>query len=90
MGAENGTYNKVSGCNGIKNNDDDMMTNNNEEIIKEVSVSYENELTVNSGKIVKNEIYKSNTVKINIEDDNIGTVRESERVEISVCKLERE
>ena len=41
-GVENGTHNKVSGCNGIKNNDGDMITNNNEEIINEVSVSYKN------------------------------------------------
>ena len=29
-------------------------------------------------------------MKINSDDDNIGTVRKSERVEISICKLERE
>ena len=29
MGVENGTDNKVSGCDSIKNNDGDMITNNN-------------------------------------------------------------
>ena len=86
-----------SGCNGIKNNDGDMMMNNNEEIINEVSDSHKNELTNSSGKIVENEIYKSDTVKINSDDENIEIVRESEGVmgvggcegvEISVYKLE--
>ena len=65
------------------------ITNNYEGIINEVGVSDENELTSNNSKTVENEIYKSNTMKINSDDDNIGTVRESERVEISICKLER-
>ena len=76
-----------------------MIMNNNEEIIKEESDSYNNELTSNSGKIIENEVSKSDTVKINSDDENIEIVRESERVmgvggcegvEISVDELERE
>ena len=79
-GAENGTYNKVSGCNGIKNNDGVMITNNNEEIINEVSDSYKNELTSSSGKIVENEVFNGDKMKINSGDENIEIVSESERV----------
>ena len=40
-----------------------------------------------SSKIVENEIYKNNTVKIISDHNNIETVRERGE---SVCKLERE
>ena len=80
--------NKVSGSNGINDNYEsivgvesgDMMTNNNEEISNEVSESYKNELTINSGKIVENEVFKGDTVKINSGDENIETVVGSKRV----------
>ena len=52
------------------------ITNNYEGIINEVGVSYENKLTSNNSKIVENEIYKSNTMKMNSDHDNIGTVIE--------------
>ena len=80
-------------------NNGDKMTKNNEEIINEVSVSYKNELTSSSGKIVENGVSKGDTVKINSDDENTEIVKESDRVmgvggcegvEISVCKLERE
>ena len=65
------------------------ITNNYEGIINEVGVSCKNKLT-SSGKIMENEIYKSNTMKMNSDHDNIETGRESERVEISIYKLKRE
>ena len=68
----------------------DMMTNNNEEIITEVSSDYNNEVTSSSGKIIENGVFKGDTIKINSDDENIEIVSESERVEISVYKLERE
>ena len=84
--------NEVTDDHGVNTgeNNGGKITKNYEEIINKVSVSYKNELTSSSGKIVENEIYKSDTVKINSDDDNIETVGCSERVEISICKLERE
>ena len=40
----------------------------------QVSDNSNNELTSNSGKIVENEVSKSDTVKINSDDENIETV----------------
>ena len=50
-----------------------------QEISNEVIVSYKNELTINSGKIVENEVFKGDTVKINSGDENIEIVLESKR-----------
>ena len=54
------------------------ITNNYEGIIDKVGVSYENELTTDSSKIVENEIYKNDIVKIISNHNNIETEREYE------------
>ena len=50
---------------------------------------YNNELTSNSCKIVEKGVSKSDTEKINSDDENIELVGGSERVMISIDMVER-
>ena len=69
-------------------NNGDKMTKNNEETINEVSVSHTNELTINSGKIVENGVFKDDTVKINSGDEVLVEVELNNGVVESVDELE--
>ena len=74
---------QVSVCN------DNKVMKNNEKIINEVSDSCKNKLTISSGKIVENELFKSDTVKKNRGDEVFGEVEFNNEVLASVDETER-
>ena len=65
------------------------MTKNSEEIVNEVSDSYKEELISSSGKIVENELFKSDKVKTNSGDEVFVEVEFNNEVLESVDEIER-